>query len=93
MKNYGTREQRALKVMDSCRIMVGYSSNLFEDKVLYQQIRMIIRERRRFAYRRLLFLLRRAGYAVNYKQLGRLYHEEELLVRHQNDSVSVLRMR
>ena len=42
---------------------------------------MLANERRRFGYRRLHILIKRAGVVVNHKKLFRLYREERLTVR------------
>jgi transposase InsO family protein len=48
---------------------------------LREQLKTLANERRRFGYRRLHILLRRAGVVVNHKKLFRLYREERLTVR------------
>ena len=48
---------------------------------LRQKLREFAMARRRFGYRRLHVLLRRAGYEVNHKRVYRLYVEERLWVR------------
>ncbi|MBP0485222.1 IS3 family transposase, partial [Sagittula salina] len=52
-----------------------------EDKELRQRLRELSSERRRFGYRRLHILLKREGWAVNWKRLYRIYKEEGLTVR------------
>ncbi|MEJ6391611.1 IS3 family transposase [Gymnodinialimonas ulvae] len=52
-----------------------------EDTDLRARLRELSSERRRFGYRRLDILLRREGWAVNWKRLSRIYKEEGLTVR------------
>lgn len=52
-----------------------------EDAGLRQRLRDLSSERRRFGYRRLHILLKREGWAVNWKKLYRIYREEGLTVR------------
>ena len=52
-----------------------------EDGELRKHLRELSGERRRFGYRRLHILLRREGWALNWKKLYRLYREEGLTVR------------
>ncbi|WP_407940893.1 IS3 family transposase [Mesobaculum littorinae] len=51
-----------------------------EDGELRQRLRDLSGERRRFGYRRLYILLRREGWALNWKKLYRIYREEGLTV-------------
>ncbi len=52
-----------------------------EDWQLRERLRELSGERRRFGYRRLHILLRREGWALNWKKLYRIYREEGLTVR------------
>tara|TARA_R110002012_G_scaffold137042_3_gene291529 strand:+ start:61448 stop:62248 length:801 start_codon:yes stop_codon:yes gene_type:complete len=52
-----------------------------EDRELRERLRELSGERRRFGYRRLHILLKREGWALNWKKLYRLYREEGLTVR------------
>jgi putative transposase len=52
-----------------------------DDIELRQRLRELAQERRRFGYRRLGWLLRREGRAMNHKKLYRLYRAEKLMVR------------
>ncbi len=51
------------------------------DEELRKQLRELASQRRRFGYRRLGLMLKRAGIKVNRKKLYRLYKEERLTVR------------
>ncbi|GJD32817.1 IS3 family transposase ISMex1 [Methylobacterium adhaesivum] len=50
-----------------------YASTRGDDAAVRVRLRSLASERRRFRYRRLLILLRRAGLTLNYKKLFRLY--------------------
>ena len=52
-----------------------------EVRELRERLRELSGERRRFGYRRLHILLRREGWALNWKKLYRIYREEGLTVR------------
>jgi putative transposase len=52
-----------------------------EDTELRSRLKELSTERRRFGYRRLHILLKREGWAVNWKRLYRIYKEEGLTVR------------
>jgi putative transposase len=58
-----------------------YASSRPDDAALRERLKTLANERRRFGYRRLHILLKRAGVAVNHKKLFRLYREERLTVR------------
>jgi putative transposase len=77
----------AVSERHACRVVgIGRSSRRYRprsrpDAALRQRLRELAAERRRFGYRRLHVLLRRAGLPVNHKRVYRLYREEGLLVR------------
>jgi putative transposase len=52
-----------------------------DEAMVRQQLRELAAQRRRFGYRRLHVLLRRAGQAINHKRVYRLYRDEGLVVR------------
>lgn len=52
-----------------------------QDTELQAQLVELAQERRRFGYRRLHILLRRAGVQVNHKRIYRLYRAAGLMVR------------
>lgn len=52
-----------------------------DDGALRARLKALAAERRRFGYRRLHLLLKRAGVTVNHKKLFRIYREERLVVR------------
>jgi putative transposase len=60
---------------------VRYRSQRLDDGAVRLRIRELAQVRRRFGYRRLHFLLKREGLAMNQKRFRRLYREEGLQVR------------
>jgi putative transposase len=62
-------------------MMVRYQYVKLEDSALWERMRAMAHERRRFGCRRIHVLLKREGDAVNHKRLFRLYREERLSVR------------
>lgn len=60
---------------------VRYQTSRADGAGLWQRMRAISHERRRFGYRRLHVLLKREAYEVNHKKLFRPYREERLTVR------------
>ena len=65
--------------MDRSSFRLGDGTD--DDAGLRARLRDLAAERRRFGYRRLAWLLRREGTAVNLKKVYRLYREEGLAVR------------
>lgn len=74
-------ERRACLALDLDRSTIRYLSRRPDDAALRERIRELARERRRFGYRRLHFLLGKEGLAMNQKRFRRLYREEGLAVR------------
>jgi putative transposase len=74
-------ERRACQLLQCCRMTMRYASVKPDDTVLRDRMKAIARERRRFGYRRIHIMLKRAGTVVNHKRLFRLYREEKLSVR------------
>ncbi len=58
--------------------MVRYRSLRGDDDAIRLRIRELAQIRRRFGYRRLHFLLKKEGLAMNQKRFRRLYREEGL---------------
>ena len=77
----GLSERRACQVVGADRKMVRYRSVRPADAELRGRLRDLANERRRFGYRRLFVLLRRAGEASGINRIYRLYREEGLMVR------------
>jgi len=74
-------ERRACTVIAADRTMVRYRSCRPADTELRARLRELANERRRFGYRRLFILLRRAGEPSGINRIYRLYREEGLMVR------------
>lgn len=74
-------ERRACRVIAVDRTIIRYRSVRPDDSVLRDRLRGLAQERRRFGYRRLFVLLRRAGEASGITRIYRLYREEGLTVR------------
>ena len=66
-------ERRACRVIGCVRMTVRYRSRRIDDVDLRERLRSLAKERRRFGYRRLGWLLTREGHAMNHKKLYRLY--------------------
>jgi putative transposase len=74
-------ERRACSIVKADRAMVRYRSRRPPDTELRERLRSLAAERRRFGYRRLFALLRRAGEPSGKNRIYRLYREEGLAVR------------
>ena len=74
-------QRRACDVLSVDRSSVRYRSVRPDDTELRAAIRGVASERRRFGYRRIHVMLRRAGWQINHKKLRRLYCEDNLQVR------------
>jgi putative transposase len=72
---------------------VRYRSLRPDDGAVRLRIRELAQLRRRFGYRRLHFLLKREGLAMNQKRFRRLYREEGLQVRKRGGRKRALGMR
>ena len=77
-KEHEVSERRACQALAIDRSMVRYRSLRPDDGVVRLRIRELAQLRRRFGYRRLHFLLKREGLAMNQKRFRRLYREEGL---------------
>jgi putative transposase len=74
-------ERLACQALSVDRSTVRYRSLRPDDGAVRLRIRELAQVRRRFGYRRLHFLLKREGLAMNQKRFRRLYREEGLQVR------------
>jgi putative transposase len=77
---YRRSERRACRLLGMSRSSCRYQPRRPEEEVLRQRLRELAVERRRFGYRRLAVLLRREGWAVNWKRVYRVYRQEHLQV-------------
>jgi putative transposase len=78
---HGLSERRACRLIGMDRSSFRRGDGAEADAELRDRLRALAAERRRFGYRRLAWLLRREGAAVNLKKVYRLYREEGLAVR------------
>jgi putative transposase len=77
---YRRSERRTGRLLGMSRSSCRYQPRRPEAKALRQRLRELAAERRRFGYRRLHALLRREGWAVNWKRVYRVYRQEHLQV-------------
>ena len=71
---HGLSERRACQLVGVHRSVVRYSSRKKDESTLVGKIKQIAYEKRRFGYRRIHVMLRRAGIKVNHKRVYRIYH-------------------
>lgn len=81
MREHGYSERAACTLIGVDRSTFRYECADGGDTELRKRLRELANQRRRFGYRRLAILLRRAGAVVNLKRIWRLYREERLSVR------------
>ena len=74
-------ERRACRLAGLGRSSYRYRRRPSDESGLRERLKQLAAERRRYGYRRLTVLLKRAGETVNHKRVYRLYREEELSVR------------
>jgi putative transposase len=77
---YRRSERRACWLLGMSRSSCRYQPRRPEPHALRERLRELAVERRRFGYRRLAVLLRREGWAVNWKRVYRVYRQEHLQV-------------
>ena len=77
---FGVSQRRACRTLSAARSMVRYVRRR-GDEPLRAPLHAAAAERRRWGYRRLAIVLRRAGWAVTDKQVYRVYRAEGLAVR------------
>ena len=81
IENRSYSQRRACALVGMHPKTYRYASTREDDTELRATLKALAHERRRFGYRRLHILLRRAGATVNHKKVFRLYREERLTVR------------
>ncbi|EHF08503.1 hypothetical protein HMPREF1030_05900 [Pseudomonas aeruginosa] len=88
-------ERRACQLIGLSRSVLRYQPRAsVQNTELQAQLVELAQERRRFGYRRLHILLRRAGVQVNHKRIYRLYRAAGLMVkRRRRHGVAVERER
>ncbi|GLF18919.1 hypothetical protein VNPA131289_56100 [Pseudomonas aeruginosa] len=78
----GISERRACQLIGLFRSVLRYQPRAsVQNTELQAQLVELAQERRRFGYRRLHILLRRAGVQVNHKRIYRLYRAAGLMVK------------
>ncbi len=78
----GISERRACQLIGLSRSVLRYQPRAsVQNTELQAQLVELAQERRRFGYRRLHILLRRAGVQVNHKRIYRLYRAAGLMVK------------
>ncbi len=78
----GISERRACQLIGLSRSVLRYQPRAsMQNTELQAQLVELAQERRRFGYRRLHILLRRAGVQVNHKRIYRLYRAAGLMVK------------
>jgi putative transposase len=79
---HGPSRRRACRLVGISRSVVEREPRRAHGRErLRERLRALAGERRRFGHRRLHELLRREGWRVNHKLVGRLYREEQLAIR------------
>ena len=77
---FGVSQRRACDALGAARSSVRYTSGRGDDPIR-EPLRAVAARRRRWGYRRLALLLRRAGWQVNDQRVYRLYRADGLAVR------------
>ncbi len=86
---YGVSERRGCRTIGMARAAYRYRSVADLQSELRVRLRELAAARVRYGYRRLWALLRREGDIVNHKRIYRLYREEGLAIRsNQNEAGS-----
>ena len=78
---HGLSQRRATRLLGVDRSAVRYRRTRKDDAADRELLRALAAERRRFGYRRLREMAKRAGRCMNLKKVYRLYREEGLAVR------------
>lgn len=71
-EHHGVSERRACALVVVSRRVIRYEPTRSDDRALWQRLRELAAERRRFGYRRLDYLLAREGITPNHKKLLRI---------------------
>jgi len=80
-EKHSLSERRACRLVGAHRSVTRYQLKRSDDQELKGQIKQIACDRRRFGYRRITMVLRRAGQIVNHKRVYRLYRSLGLKIR------------
>jgi putative transposase len=80
VESYGYSERKACQFVGANRASVRYVSRKPGEELLKEKITSIAHEKRRYGYRRIHVLLKRAGVHINHKKLFRIYKQLGLKV-------------
>ncbi|MBS0650694.1 MAG: transposase [Verrucomicrobia bacterium] len=72
---HGGSEWLACQLVGANWASVRYNSRRPEERLLKEKITSLAHEKRRYGYRRIHALLKRAGIAINHKKLFRIYKQ------------------
>ena len=81
VQRHSLSQRKAWQLVEIHRSVARYAPKK-QDDALKAQLQELAHARRRFGYRRLHLLLRRAGAQINHKKVYRLYKEVGLQVTH-----------
>lgn len=68
-------ERRACQLVGAYRSVIRYSSRKKDEHDLVNKIKQIAYEKRRYGYRRIHTIMKRAGVKINHKKVYRIYRE------------------
>ena len=81
IEHFGLSVRRACRLAQVHRSTFRYEKKIQDDQEVRERIRFLARRCPRYGSPRIHVLLRREGYAVNHKEVERIYAEEELSLR------------
>ena len=87
VKETAISERRTCRLVGVYRWTYRYQGKRRDDRALWERLKELAHRCPRFGYRRLAVLLRREGYAVNYKRIFRLYSAEDLKIRRKRKKI------
>ena len=73
LQEFGLSQRAAGRITRCARSVAQYTLTRFDNPILFERLKDIAMERRRFGYRRLTIMLCREGFIVNYKRVYRIY--------------------
>ena len=79
-EQHGLSKRKACSLVGVSRRVIRYDPTRLDDGALWQRLRELAAERRRFGYHRLGYLLARESMRPNHEKLLRIYREEGLRV-------------
>jgi putative transposase len=81
LQGFGLSQRAACRITGCPRSVAQYRLRRTDDRELVERLTAIAMERRRFGYRRIGLMLRRAGWVVNHKRVHRIYRKLGLQLR------------